>query len=173
MKLLPRAHVKPFLTASAFSLIVAVAPASSTDATQAHATSSRLLGSWSVDIARLPMPPEQRPKNVRFSFDDAGDGKWKVRVDIVYAPGDEVHSTSTAALDGTSALIENSPEADHVQLKQPVPNVLVMALQRDGVLVSTRIYSVMPDGQSLVETAVYPGQDGLAVMKTNYFERVR
>jgi hypothetical protein len=41
------------------------------------------------------------------------------------------------------------------------------------VLVSTRIYAVLPDKRSLVETAVYPGKDGVPVMKTNYFTRVR
>jgi|SRR5579859_1278860 len=172
MKLLLKTRAAPFLTTLAFSLIVATAPASPTDAMPVHATASALLGSWSLDIARLPMAPEQRPKSVRFSFANAGAGKWTVHVDIVYAPGQEAHSVSTAALDGTSAVIENSPEADHVQLKQPAPNVLVMALHKDGVLVSTRIYSVMPDGRSLVETAVYPGQNGLAVMKSAYFGRI-
>lgn len=41
-------------------------------------------------------------------------GKWSVHVDIVYAPGQEVHSVATPSLDGTSAVVENSPEADHV-----------------------------------------------------------
>ena len=94
-----------------------------------------------------------------------------MHVDIVYAPGQEVHSVAIASLDGSSAQIDRSPEADHVQLKQPAPNVLVMALHKDGTLVSTRIYSVTPDGNNLVETAVYPGQNGMAVMKSAYFKR--
>lgn len=48
-----------------------------------------------------------------------------------------------------------------------------MALQKNGVLVSTRIYAVMPDGRSIIETAVYSGKDGLLVMRTNYFMRAR
>jgi hypothetical protein len=96
-----------------------------------------------------------------------------MRVDVVYAPGKEVHSSSTAALDGTPATVRNSPEGDTVALRQPAPNVLVMALEKGNVLVSTRIYSVLPDNRSLVETAVYPGNDGLLVMKTSYFTRTR
>ncbi|GLQ88781.1 hypothetical protein GCM10007898_23510 [Dyella flagellata] len=126
-----------------------------------------------MDISRLPMPPAQRPKSVRFTFSDAGADKWTVHVDIVYAPGNEVHSVSTSALDGTAAVVQNSPEADRVALKQPSPNVLVMALEKGDTLVSTRIYSVMPDGRSLVETEVYPGAKGLPVMKTHYFTRAR
>jgi len=48
-----------------------------------------------------------------------------------------------------------------------------MALQKEGVLVSTRIYAVTPDGQHLVETAVYPGNNGPLVMKASYFTRIR
>jgi hypothetical protein len=121
----------------------------------------------------MAMPPEQRPKSVRFTFGDGGNNKLTMHVDIVYAPGQEAHSVGTAALDGTPSTVKNSPEADTASFKQPAPNVLVMALQRNGVLVSTRIYSVMPDDHNLVETTVYPGKDGLVVMKTNYFERVR
>ena len=173
MKLWPKACVASFLVGLVFSLLLVGVPASSTDATQTREAASPLLGRWLLDTARLPMPPDQRPKSVQFSFGDVGGGKWTVHVDIVYAPGHEVHSASTVALDGTLAVVENSPEADHVQLKHPAPNVLVMALLKGGVLVSTQIYAVMPDGQHLVETAVYPGQEnGLAAMKTSYFERV-
>lgn len=172
MKLSLKACIPMFLAGVMFSLILS-ASAWSRDTIPAHAKASPLLGSWSLDIARLPMPAEQRPKSVRFSFADAGAGNWTVHVDIVYAPGQEVHSVSTVALDGTPAAIENSPEADHVQLKQPAPNVLIMALHKEGVLVSTRVYSVTPDAVNLVETAVYPGQNGVATMKSAYFRRIQ
>jgi hypothetical protein len=84
-----------------------------------------------------------------------------------------VHSSGTAALDGTPSAVKNSPEADTAAVKLPSPDVLVMALLKNGVLVSTRIYAVLPGNRSLVETAVYPGKDGVPVMKTNYFTRVR
>jgi hypothetical protein len=157
----------------AFPITLVAAPLASADAAPTHAAASPLLGSWSLDTSRLSMPPEQRPKSVSFTFGDAGGDRWITQVDIVYASGEKSHSVSTAALDGTYAVIENSPEADHVALERPAPNVLVMALQKDGVLVSTRIYSVTPDDRNLVETVVYPGGDNLTVMRTNYFKRVR
>ena len=173
MNLVPKVPVLAFAVALTCLPAVSAAPVSSPGSASARAAASPLLGTWSLDTARMAMPAEQRPKSVRFTFDDASGSKWTVRVDIVYAPGNEVHSVCTAALDGTSAVVKNSPEADAGAFKQPAPNVLVMALLRGGVLVSTRIYSVMPDGRSLVETAVYPGKDGLPIMKTNYFTRVR
>lgn len=132
-----------------------------------------LLGTWSLDTSRMPLPPEQRPKSVQFAFADAGAGKLSVHVDIVYAPGSEVHSASLGSVDGGAVAVENSPEADHVTLRRPTPGVLVMGLQKNGVLVSTRIYAVTPDNRGLVETNVHPGENGDLVMRTNYFERSR
>lgn len=172
MKLLPNALMLVSIAALSSPLAAAAVPGALKNVSSTHLATDPLLGTWSLDTSRLPMPPEQRPRSVRFTFGDAGGGKWAVHVDIVYAPGNEVHSSSMAALDGTSVAVENSPEANLVALKHPAPNVLVMALQKNGTLVSTRIYSVMPDGHNLVETEVYPGQKGLAVMKTHYFTRV-
>ena len=160
--------LKAFVLAS----VVALASTPALAVTPAHPSASPLLGTWSLDTSRMPMPPDQRPKSVAFTFGDVGGDKLDLRVDIVYAPGQEVHSTSTVALDGTPAAVENSPEADHVSVKRPTPGVLVMALQKEGVLVSTRIYSVTPDGKGLVETNVYPGNKDSLVMKTNYFTRL-
>jgi|GEM_PF-629667 len=173
MNCLSKALLVAAVVAVACPVASAVTPDASTGGIAASAAVSPLLGSWSLDTSRLPMAPEQRPKSVRFTFDDAGAGKWITHVDIVYASGEESHSVSTAALDGTYAAIENSPEADHVALERPVPNVLVMALQKGGVLVSTRIYAASPGGSDLVETVVYPGGGDRPVMRTNYFRRVR
>jgi len=173
MRFSPKARVLASVIGLAFSLGVAATSGSSTAAPSQHLAASTLLGTWSLDTSRMAMPPEQRPKSVSFTFGDAGNNTLAMHVDIVYAPGNEVHSAGTSALDGTPAAVKNSPEADTASFKLPAPNVLIMALQRKGVLVSTRIYSVLPDGRSLTETAVYPGENGSIVMKTNHFTRVR
>ena len=134
---------------------------------------SPLLGSWAVDVSRLPMPPAARPKSVTFTFSDAGGGKWTTHVDIVDASGVASHATSTASLDGTPAPIKDSIEADTVALKLPAPNVLVMDLVKGGIPASTRVYTVAADGKTLTETAAYAGGNGMPMMRTNYFRRVR
>lgn len=134
---------------------------------------SPLLGSWAVDVSRLPIPPAARPKSVTITFSDASGGKWTTRVDIVDASGVASHAVSNAALDGTAAPVKDSIEADTVALKLPAPNVLVMDLVKKGVPASTRVYTVAPDGKTLTETAAYAGGNGLPMMRTNYFTRVR
>lgn len=135
---------------------------------------SPLLGTWAVDTARLPMPPEARPKSVTFTFADAGEGKWATDVAIVDVAGVQMHYFATVALDGTSVPIKGATlEADTVALKSPAPNVLVMGLAKDGHPASTRIYAVAPDGKTLIETSVYFGDNGAPIMRTHYFTRVR
>lgn len=87
--------------------------------------------------------------------------------------GTELHSTGTATLDGAPVHVNGSPEADTAAMKQPQRNVLVVALGRGGVPASTRIYAAARGGETMVETAVYFGHDGVPVMRTNYFRRVR
>lgn len=140
----------------------------------AHSSSaSPLIGSWTVDVSRLPTPPAARPKSATITFGDAGSGKWITHVDIVDAGGGESHAVGTSALDGTASPVQGSPEADTVALKSPAPNVLVMALAKDGHPASTRIYAVAADGKSLVETAVYFDDNGVPIMRTHYFTRVK
>jgi len=133
---------------------------------------SPLLGSWAVDVSRLPIPLEARPKSVTITFADAGGAKWKVNVDIVDAGGSKINAYGTYALDGTAAPGQGSTiEADTGAIRMPVPNVLVLGLGKDGMPASTRIYTVNADGKSMVETAV--NHNGVPVMRTNYFTRIR
>lgn len=173
MTLSPKALVLMFVGALTCSSVTAAMAGSAGAVAPDGVAASPVIGRWALDTTRLPMPPPQRPRSVEFTFAHAGEGKLGVQVDIVYAPGNEAHSASVATLDGTAVRIEGSPEADTASLKQPAPNVLVMALQKEGVLVSTRIYAVLPDGGHLVETTVYPGNNGPLVMKSSYFTRVR
>ncbi len=135
---------------------------------------SPLLGSWAVDVSRLPMPPEARPKSVTITFSDAGSGKWTANVDILGGDGSQRHMSSTYALDGTPSAIQgDTAEADVGAIKTPAPNVMVMELARAGVPASTRVYTVAPDGKTMIETAAHLGDDGKPVLRTNYFTRVR
>jgi hypothetical protein len=136
------------------------------------AAPSPLLGSWAVDLERLPMPPEARPKSVTISYTDIGGGKWRTNVDII-GKDYENHTAGTYTPDGTPYVVEGSPEADIAAVQLPAPNVMVMVLGKGGIPASTRVYTVAPDGKTMIETAGYIGEGGKPVMRTNYFRRVR
>ena len=138
------------------------------------AMASPLLGSWAVDLSRLPIPPEARPKSVTITFSDAGADKWRINVDILGGDGSARHMTSTYTPDGTPSAIEgDTAEADIAAVKIPAPNVMVLELGKGGMPASTRVYTVAPDGKTMIETAASTGADGKPSLRTNYFSRVR
>ena len=148
--------------------------ATATCAVYAQAPSrSPFLGRWAVDLAKLPLPPEQRPKSVTMIFADAGGGKWTTTVDIVAPDGTTSHSVSTYRRDGVPVPIEGSDEYDHVAFTTPLPNVLIMALSKKGTPGTTRIYTIGPDGNTDIETHVYQTAEGPLSMKTAEWKRIR
>ena len=136
---------------------------------------SPLIGSWAVDVSRLPIPPQARPKSVTITFADTGGGAWTTHVDIVDGGGGESHAVGTSTLDGKPAAVAGSNEADIAAVETPVPNVLVLSLGKGGTPASTRIYAVAADGKTMIETVVYFWDHGQPIpqMRTNYFRRVR
>lgn len=160
-------------TTSCLAMLLAVGAAQTALAVERPPATSPLLGSWTVDLSRLPLPPAARPKRVTITFGDAGDGRWTTEVDIVDAAGTATHAVGTATLDGTPEAVEGSSEADIAALTQPTQDVLVMSLGKQGRPASTRVYAVARDGRTMVETAAYFGTDGRPIMRTTHFSRVR
>ena len=136
-------------------------------------TPSPLLGRWAVDVARLDMPPDARPRRVEIVFSSAQAGALTTRVEVVDAAGNTLSTEGTTTLDGAPAVIENGFEADASATTMPASNVLVMQLARGGIPASTRVYTVSKDGRTMVETVAYVGADRRPFMRTNHFERVR
>ncbi len=156
----------------AAAAIVAVATPS-VDAPSAQTIAARpspLVGSWTLDVARIP--EGERPQRVTISFRAAPDGKWTTLVEIVAPDGSSQHAESTAAVDGVPVAISGTMGAiDTVALRQPAPNTLVMTLGKGGMPVSTRVYAVAKDRKSMTETIVWAGGT-LPKLETTHFIRI-
>ncbi|HTP39258.1 MAG TPA: hypothetical protein VMI92_06745 [Steroidobacteraceae bacterium] len=137
----------------------------------ASAGTSPLMGNWAVDISRLPIPPEARPKSVNIVFRKSGKDSLTIMVDIVDGAGKLSHATSTATLDGKPTEVSGGSEADVAAAMMPTANVLVLVLGKNGVGGSTRVYTLAADGKTMIETATYYTQDGQPLFRTNYFTR--
>ena len=136
-----------------------------------HHAPSPLLGSWDVDVTRLPMPPEARPQRVTIRYSVVDTGRWQMDVEIVDTKGNKTHGVSVFPLDGTQVAAAGSPEADKIAAVLPQPDVLVTSLAKGTSPASTRIYAVAGDGKTMVETASYFGAEGKSILRTNYFTR--
>lgn len=129
-----------------------------------------LVGRWSLDVMRIPA--EERPRRVTLDFRISDDQRWTGRSDVVAADGSRQHAEATAAADGVPVPVTgNMAFADMVSLRQPAPNTLVLTFTKEGVPVSTRVYTVEDDRQSMKETIVWAG-DVAPRMVTNYYHRV-
>lgn len=129
-----------------------------------------LVGTWSLDVMRIPAG--ERPRSVTMDFRQSGDRQWTTQCDIVGADGSQQHAEATAATDGAPVPIAgNMTFADTVALRQPAPNTLVLTFAKNGVQVSTRVYTVEENRASMKETIVWA--DGVTPRTvTTYFDRV-
>lgn len=159
----------------AVALMVAAVPSTPQPAvSQAEAVAASkplpLVGSWSLDVARIP--EAERPQRVTMTFRVSPDQKWTTLVEIVTPDGLSTHAESTAAVDGVPVPITGSMDfIDTVALRQPAPNTLVMTLGKNGAPLSTRVYTVAKDRKSMTETIVWAG-DKLPKLETTHFNRV-
>ncbi len=131
---------------------------------------SPLFGSWSLDTGRIPA--EERPQRVTIDFSVSPDRKWTTHVEIVHPDGSIRRAESTAALDGVPVPVTGNMQfVDSVSLRQPAPGTLGMSLAKDGAPVSTRVYTVAKDRQSMTETIIWAGE-GVPKLPTTHFNRI-
>lgn len=133
--------------------------------------SSPLFGTWQVDVSRLPMPPEARPKSVEISFQPTAHAEISTHVSVTLVNGSILSSKSVTDLKGTPAKADGNLEADTASTTMPLPQVIVMQLSLNGVPGSTRIYAVQPDGQTMTETAANYDDAGKPYTRINYFRK--
>ena len=146
-------------------LHAAPAPAASPDA-------SPLAGRWTLDIAKLTMPPEARPKRVDLEFRAEADGRWTTQVEITDQGGKRMSTHSTLSLDGTPGRASGTYWVDVLAASMPAPNVLVMQIVYQGIPRSTRVFSVADDGSVLTETEAYFKEDGTPMQRIAFFSRL-
>lgn len=155
-----------------YSLMLAGALAATAASAQTQAPSP-LLGTWELDVARMPFPPERRPKAVTITYSEAGQGKWRTTLEVIGGDGSPIRAEGTYPLDGTAAPSQGYPGVDMLATRVPAPNVMVAAFYKDHMPRTTRTYVVAPDGRMMTETVVWLNLNGKPEITTSYFNRVR
>jgi hypothetical protein len=135
---------------------------------------SPFLGEWELDLTRMPDSYGPPPKRVTYTFEDAGSGQWRTKIDIT-APDDSVrHMAVRYRRDGKMAPGEgDTSEADSAAVNSPAPDVLVMSLSKNKVLGSVRVYAVSADGKEMTESAANVDGTGAPFVRNFHFRRVR
>jgi hypothetical protein len=128
-----------------------------------------LLGTWGVEVSKLTMP--QAPRSVTIALAEAGDGNFKMSVDIVSPDGTKSHAEGIFKPDGTPAAARGSLDVDIVSMTMPSQRILVMGAGMAGNPSNTRVFSLSDDGKQMIETIVSHGTDGTPHTRVNTWNR--
>lgn len=164
------------MAAAAAAIVMAVTGSSqdeqrSQSAQTAALDQPPLVGKWSLDVSRIPA--NERPRSVTLDLRVSADQQWTGQSEIVAADGSREHAEATGPADGTPVPVTgNMTFADKVSMRQPAPNTLVLTFTKDGNPVSTRVYTIEEDRQSMKETISWAG-NVTPRMVTTYFTRTK
>jgi hypothetical protein len=135
---------------------------------------SPFLGTWSLDVAHMPVTYGTPPKSVIYEFVDIGQGRWETRIKITDQDG-SIRDISVSYLrDGHANSGKGyKGEGDSAAVNSPAPNVLVMSLAKDKGLESVRVYAVSANGREMIESAADVDDEGVPFVRNFHYKRIR
>ncbi len=169
-----RTAVLRFLLCCPAAAVIAGVPAVAGPAYPAATEPSPFLGTWELDLRRMPESYGPPPKRVLYQFEDVGAGQWRTTIDITAPDGSVRHMAVRYARDGSAVPGEGDlSEADNAAINLPAPNVLVMSLSKNKALGSVRVYAVSGDGNEMTESAAAMSPSGMPFVRNFHFRRLR
>ncbi len=123
-----------------------------------------LLGTWSVDVSTIQQP--NPPKSVTLVLAEAGEGSYKMSIDIVSPDGTSVRAGGAFKPDGIAKRVEGSPDVDIVSMSMPTKRMLVMGAGYSGQPASSRVWALADDDKHMIETVVRHLPDGTPYTRT-------
>ncbi len=164
---------RSFMQLAAAALMIGGHAAAQSGATQSMPTGPAFLGQWELDLARMPADYGPPPKRVLYTFEEAGAGYWRTKIDITAPDGSVRHMAVRYKQDGTMATGEGDrSEADSAAFNSPLPGVLVMSLSKNQHLGSVRVYAVSADGKEMTESAANVKDGGSPFVRNFHYKRV-
>ena len=150
--------------------LVAVAGLSLAAVNADAAPSSKFIGTWNLDLSKMPASPPP-PKSITLVTADAGGGKWKTSVTTVDAAGKTSSNEVTYAVDGKDNPVTGDPTIDADAFSSPDPNTLVIVQKKGGKLVDTLTTVLSADGNTQTATTVGTGADGKPTSTNGVWKR--
>ena len=163
---------RPLLALLAASL-TAAAPAQTPAQPRAQTAPSPFLGTWELDLTRMPDTYGPPPKRVLYAFKDVGAGEWTTTIDITGRDDTVRHIAIRYRRDGKAVPgAGDTADGDTAAVGSPTPNVLVMSLATGRKLGSVRTYTVSTDGREMTESAANVTNEGEPFVRHFHFRRI-
>jgi hypothetical protein len=150
---------------NAFLVLLLCASSHTAVAAEKHA----LIGTWTVDLARLQLP--NPPKSVTLTLEEAGDGVYHMTVVIEAPDGTKSKADGTWKPDGSATRVTGSEDLDMALMTMPSRKILVMGASLAGHPASTRVFSLSDDGVHMIETAIRHLPDGTPYSRVAIWNR--
>lgn len=157
-------------------LLLAAAPLAVSTPVTARAASTAaapFLGTWELDLTRMPDTYGPPPKRVVYTFKDVGAGEWATTIDITGRDDALRHIAIRYRRDGKAVRgTGDTADGDTAAVGTPNPNVLVMSLATGGKLGSVRTFTVSTDGREMTESAANVTAGGEPFVRHFHFRRI-
>ena len=138
------------------------------DAAQA-VEGSLLLGTWHVDVKKLPVP--QPPKDVTLTLTQVAQGEIRMTIDVTNTDGTVIHSESTFKTDGSASPVQGSLDVDTVSVTLPNRRTLIMGTGMKGHPSNTRVFALSDNSRQMTENIVSHDANGVPHARANTWTR--
>jgi hypothetical protein len=143
--------------------------AATTTAPAEQVEGSLLLGTWHVDVTKLPVP--QPPKGVTLTLTQVAQGEIRMTIDVSNHDGTVVHSESTFKTDGSASPVQGSLDVDTVSVTLPNRRTLIMGTGMKGHPSNTRVFALADDSRQMTENIVSHDANGVPHARANIWTR--
>lgn len=128
-----------------------------------------LLGTWSVDVARLQQPDP--PRSVTITWAEAGEGRYRMTVVIEAPDGSKTTAEGVFTPDGSASKAVGSLDVDIASMTMPNSHTLVMGAGFAGHPASSRVFTLADDGKHMIETVIRHLPDGTPYSRVFHWTR--
>jgi hypothetical protein len=133
------------------------------------AAGSLLLGTWHVDVTKLPEP--QPPRDVTLELTQVARGEIRMTIDVTNTDGSVAHSESTFKTDGSASPVQGSLDVDTVSVTLPNRRTLIMGTGMNGHPSNTRVFVLSENSRQMTENIVSHDTNGVPHARANIWTR--
>ena len=138
----------------------------------AQATADSWIGTWTLNLPKSTYGANPAPKSGVSRLVPAGAGRTRVSQDQVTVQGVERHNEVVAAFDGKDYAVPDLPGVTYA-FTRVSDSIYVLIAKEKGVVTSTTLTVVSPDGNTRTSTTTAVNAEGKTVANIAVYDRQR
>jgi hypothetical protein len=152
--------------------LIVLAIALTSVSTAAQTTADSWIGTWTLNLSKSTYGASPAPKSGVSRLVPAGGKRTRVSQDQVTAQGVERHIEVVAAFDGKDYAVPDLPGVTYA-FTRVSDSIYVLIAREKGVVTSTTLTVVSPDGNTRTSTTTAVNAEGKTVANIAVYDRQR